>query len=387
MPFVKLDCGILNSTLWYAHNARDIFITALLMAEPVELTEPAKQLHILRLAPTGWLVPAGWYGIVRAAGVGIINRACVEYEPGIEALEQLGAPEQNSRSAEFAGRRLVRINGGFIILNYMRYRDRDYSAGVRQKNLRDRRKTGTDVQIKAQNGRCACCDAAFEQPFNRFVVQDHNHTTGENRGLLCQSCNRVVGQIENGVTTISPKLEMCRIYIQKYELLRRDVTSGPHHVTHAEAEYRVQSTEEKEREKTHPASVRAHAPEQTTPLISRNQQGHLHHTYCDPTYSYCVPYGVHDALGDRLAPRYAGDRDAAKAFLRSWYPGVCQKLVDGFIMGDAFKFWQGRFDATFASQLPKVSTAPRIQTLAEVEEIARVKLEREIAAHDRRSGK
>src|SRR3990167_930952 len=39
MPFVKLDCGILDSTLWFDRDARDVFLTALLMAVPYEVRE------------------------------------------------------------------------------------------------------------------------------------------------------------------------------------------------------------------------------------------------------------------------------------------------------------------------------------------------------------
>ena len=35
---------------------------------------------------------------------------------------------------------MVRVDGGFVILNYMKYRDRDYTAAKRQKALRERRK-------------------------------------------------------------------------------------------------------------------------------------------------------------------------------------------------------------------------------------------------------
>ena len=49
MPFVKLDCGMLDSTLWFEREAREVFITALLMAEPIELTSDTPQIAVRAL--------------------------------------------------------------------------------------------------------------------------------------------------------------------------------------------------------------------------------------------------------------------------------------------------------------------------------------------------
>jgi hypothetical protein len=86
---------------------------------------------------------------------------------------------------------------------------------------------------------------------------------------------------------------------------------------------------------------------QKTPIIGRNT--HYSHPFCDDTYSYCVAAQVHETLADLLAPKYQGDRDAAKAALLVWYPTVCASLPAAFVMGDGFKFWRGRFEAAFAS--------------------------------------
>jgi len=145
MPFVKLDTGILDSTLWYDREAREVFITALLMATPHELTEPAPQIEIRTLDLTGWSVPPGWYGIVNAASVGIIRRAGLDESVGIAALERLASPEGSSRSSDFDGRRLARIDGGFIILNFQKYRDRDYGAAERAKRYRERQASRRNV--------------------------------------------------------------------------------------------------------------------------------------------------------------------------------------------------------------------------------------------------
>src|SRR3990167_5637693 len=86
------------------------------------------------------MVPPGWYGFVPAAGIGIIRRALVtDLEAGMVALEQLGSPEPESRSQEFEGRRLVRVDGGYVALNYDKYRERDFSGADRQRRYRLRK--------------------------------------------------------------------------------------------------------------------------------------------------------------------------------------------------------------------------------------------------------
>jgi hypothetical protein len=141
MAFVKLDCGIVNSTIWADHEARLIFLTALLLAEPHEFKEPIRQLGVRDASETNLEIPPGWYGFVPAATTGLIARAGgIEIEAGLAALERLGEPDVHSRSPEFGGRRMIRVSGGFVILNYQKYRDRDYTAADRMKRYRARAK-------------------------------------------------------------------------------------------------------------------------------------------------------------------------------------------------------------------------------------------------------
>ena len=139
MPFVKLDSGLLNSTLWFDKTARDVFITSLLMAVPHELMDPEPQLHVDSLQETGFTVPAGWYGLVESAAIGILSKALVDRSEGLQALTRLGEPDPESRSADFEGRRLVRIDGGYLVLNYQKYRERDYGAADRMRRMRAQR--------------------------------------------------------------------------------------------------------------------------------------------------------------------------------------------------------------------------------------------------------
>ena len=142
MAFVKLDCGILNSTLWVEREARDVFITALLLAEPYELRKSAPQLRAGAgtIEETGFVVPPDWYGFAAASGPGIVRLALCDQELGMAALTRLGEPDAESRSTEYEGRRLVRIDGGYIVLNFFKYRDKDNTAAVRAKRYRERKR-------------------------------------------------------------------------------------------------------------------------------------------------------------------------------------------------------------------------------------------------------
>lgn len=145
MAFVKLDCGILHSTLWHQPAARSVFVTALLMAKPHKLAEDTPQLEVRSLTPTGWVIPAGWYGLIEASGIGIVHQAVVEAEAGLAALEQMSSPEPESRSQDFDGRRLARISGGYIVLNFDRYREKDHTSATRAAEYRDRKRNASRV--------------------------------------------------------------------------------------------------------------------------------------------------------------------------------------------------------------------------------------------------
>ena len=52
-----------------------------------------------------------------------------------------------------------------------------------------------DQMLNEQNGVCAICGGVNKGGWRLAV--DHDHNTGEIRGLLCQNCNRRVGDLEN----------------------------------------------------------------------------------------------------------------------------------------------------------------------------------------------
>lgn len=46
-----------------------------------------------------------------------------------------------------------------------------------------------DALLMLQGGGCAVCN---KKPTERRFAEDHDHVTGESRGLLCTYCNRYV---------------------------------------------------------------------------------------------------------------------------------------------------------------------------------------------------
>lgn len=179
MAFVKLDCGILDSTIWGDREAREVFITALLMAKPRQLFVEMPQLCVNSLEMTGFVVPPGWYGFVEAAGPGIVDRCKIEREAGMAALERLGSPEADSRTPDYGGRRLVRVDGGYVILNYAKYRAKDHTAALRSKRYRIKKKNAgkSARQIRTEAaGREArfvkALELGNEQGAERIAVED-----------------------------------------------------------------------------------------------------------------------------------------------------------------------------------------------------------------------
>jgi hypothetical protein len=76
---------------------------------------------------------------------------------------------------------------------------------------------------------------------------------------------------------------------------------------------------------------------------------HVEHVACDERLVWCVHRKVHARFVAKLAPKFGGDHDAASAALLAWYPIVWATLAPTDVIGDAFEFWQPRFNEHFAS--------------------------------------
>lgn len=107
--FTKLFSSITESTIWAEpDHVRIVWITMLAMCDR--------------------------QGRVYATIPGLAGRARVSVEQCEEALAKFLAPDKYSRSKEFDGRRIQETDGGWVLLNYERYRElRDSEADKERK--------------------------------------------------------------------------------------------------------------------------------------------------------------------------------------------------------------------------------------------------------------
>lgn len=97
-PYVKLFQKILDSTIWLEDDkTRIVWITLLAMCDQDGLVD----------AP----IPA------------IANRARVGLDDCQKALDRFLSPDPHSRTPANEGRRISRVEGGFVVLNHRKYRD------------------------------------------------------------------------------------------------------------------------------------------------------------------------------------------------------------------------------------------------------------------------
>lgn len=72
--------------------------------------------------------------------------------------------------------------------------------------------------LSQQNGRCAICKltpeqvAARDKTKLRYLSVDHCHTTGNNRGLLCQPCNLALGSLKDDIL----RIESAAAYLKQW---------------------------------------------------------------------------------------------------------------------------------------------------------------------------
>ena len=127
MPFVKLDSTILSSTVWtHDSDIRIVWITMLAMCDKD--------------------------GIVNAKAPGISTMARVPLEKVRQAIDIFLSPDEDSRTETEDGKRIKKVENGYEIINYARYRDKDHSAASRMQRYRERKKNDGALRVTLRNG-------------------------------------------------------------------------------------------------------------------------------------------------------------------------------------------------------------------------------------------
>jgi len=92
------------------------------------------------------------------------------------------------------------------------------SVKLRVKKAQMRLKYGVSEEVvqelmDIQRGCCAICQDSLVSPESkRSFMIDHNHDTGEVRGLLCLSCNSAIGLLKEDEEVLTSAIR----YLQKY---------------------------------------------------------------------------------------------------------------------------------------------------------------------------
>lgn len=95
-------------------------------------------------------------------------------------------------------------------------RSRDYRKTYPEKVVETRRRTDLKAKyglttedyegiLKHQEGVCAICKSRPSK--RKALAVDHNHQTGEVRGLLCDKCNRGIGHFDDDKSLLQEAID------------------------------------------------------------------------------------------------------------------------------------------------------------------------------------
>jgi len=115
MGFTKLDSKIIDSSIW----SESVFTRV------VWISILAKCDHI---------------GFVACSRSGLLRSCNIPEKEFDEAIKSLESPDPDSRTPDFEGKRIEKVEGGWIVLNYLKYREFSYSSNPESERKRRYRK-------------------------------------------------------------------------------------------------------------------------------------------------------------------------------------------------------------------------------------------------------
>jgi hypothetical protein len=92
------------------------------------------------------------------------------------------------------------------------------------------------VLFKTQNGVCAVCG---EPPNTKRLAVDHDHQTGEIRGLLCMHCNTALGKMRDSPDLLRKLLGYLEQNIEKNKELSNQQLPSKEKICHGRRSKRI----------------------------------------------------------------------------------------------------------------------------------------------------
>ena len=69
-----------------------------------------------------------------------------------------------------------------------------------------------DRMVEKQDGKCAICESTNPSGNGARFAVDHDHKTGEVRGLLCFDCNSGIGKFRDNTALLTSAIEYLKDY-------------------------------------------------------------------------------------------------------------------------------------------------------------------------------
>jgi Recombination endonuclease VII len=112
---------------------------------------------------------------------------------------------------------------------HRKYRIRNLNRIIDNRMLYDYgiSKAEYDAIVKAQNNKCAICGLEGSQNQHGRLDIDHDHKTGQVRGLLCNCCNKAIGTVKDNPATLRKAADYLELVNVKDKLLNISEAYGP----------------------------------------------------------------------------------------------------------------------------------------------------------------
>lgn len=166
--YTKLFSSIVTSTIWQENHAtRILWVTMLALSDA--------------------------NGIVEGSIPGLAHVAGISIEECEEGLAKLSSPDRYSRSQEHDGRRIEAVEGGWLILNRTKYRDKQTDRKEYMRNYMKERRANDEETVNNDVNNVNICKQSVTQTKTKAKTE----TKKEINTSSNPNSNKVINDINN----------------------------------------------------------------------------------------------------------------------------------------------------------------------------------------------